>query len=86
MDEHLMDGRGNGWNEWSKHVLAELERLNEQYEKITNEIQRVNSRNLKVVQDLRVELATLKVKASIWGATAGMVPVVVLILLKTVGI
>ena len=25
----------NGWNEWSRHVLAELERLNERIEQIS---------------------------------------------------
>jgi archaellum component FlaC len=34
-----MDNAGqNGWNEWSRHVLKELERLNDNYEDIKTEI------------------------------------------------
>jgi hypothetical protein len=33
----------NGWNEWSKHVLLELERLNEKSEVIRAEISKVQN-------------------------------------------
>lgn len=29
-----MSSENNGWNEWSKHVLKELERLNNNYESL----------------------------------------------------
>ena len=30
----------NGWNEWSRHVLAELERLNEEYKSLHGTLDR----------------------------------------------
>jgi len=52
----------NGWNEWSKHVLAELERLNDCYERLDSK-----------VTSLREEVVILKVKAAVIGAIAGFV-------------
>jgi vacuolar-type H+-ATPase subunit I/STV1 len=38
----------NGWNEWSMHVLKELERLNNNYEKMHSEIQKTNQEITRV--------------------------------------
>ena len=54
----------NGWNEWSKHVLLELNRLNTLYSQLTDALQERNDAINKEIQDMRVELATLKVRAS----------------------
>ena len=54
--------KSNGWNEWSKHVLAELERLNDKSDTLTNEM-----------RDVQIKLATLKERASIWGAVSGAI-------------
>jgi len=56
----------NGWNEWSRHVLAELERLNGCYEDIN-----------KTVNKIHIEIAMLKVKSGMWGAIGGCIPLVV---------
>ena len=69
----------NGWNEWSKHVLLELNRLNGLYSQLTVALQERNDAMNKEIQDIRVELATLKVRASIWGALAGLIPALVVI-------
>lgn len=61
-----MPPNGDGWDVWSKHVLKELERLNECYEGIAGEITQV-----------RVEIATLKVKSGIWGLVGGAIPVAI---------
>ena len=53
----------NGWAEWGHHVLAELKRLNEYYERIEFRLGKIE-----------VELGQLKVKAGIWGACAGLIP------------
>lgn len=50
----------NGWKEWSKYVLKELERLNSSYEDLRNRYEKLNS-----------SLVMLQTKASIWGAVAG---------------
>jgi len=52
----------NGWNEWSKHVLAELGRLNEKSDQLSAEM-----------RDVQIKLATLKERASIWGAISGAI-------------
>jgi len=46
----------NGWNEWSRHVLSELERLNTCYNNLDEKLDGV-----------KIDVATLKVKASMWG-------------------
>jgi len=51
------------WMVWSKHVLAELERLSKCYENLQKDI-----------TDISVQIAMLKVKSGLWGAAAGFVP------------
>ena len=71
------NGSDNGWKEWSKHVLAELKRLNTCYEQMNG-----------TIQEMKVEIATLKVKSGVWGAMAGLVPglaAVIYVILKTAG-
>ena len=53
----------NGWSEWGKYVLKELERLNDCYEE-----------QQKIMQQIQVEIAMLKVKSSVWGGIAGLIP------------
>jgi len=60
----------NGWNEWSKHVLLELERLDESIKTMDDHVKRMH-----------VDLATLKVKSGVWGALAGLIPAVAALLI-----
>lgn len=62
----MINNHNNGWNEWSRHVLAELERLNGCYSEID-----------KALQKIHVEIAMLKVKSGMWGAIGGSIPVIV---------
>lgn len=66
----MANGNDNGWKEWSKHILKELERLNKA-------IERIDKSN--VHRD--IELATLKVKAGIWGGLAGLIGAVAIALI-----
>jgi hypothetical protein len=52
----------DSWNEWSKYVLKELERLNDCYDRIS-----------KDVGDVKMELAMNRGRSSVWGAIAGLV-------------
>ena len=52
----------NGWNEWAYKVLGDIERLSTGQDSIQ-----------KRLTDIQIELATLKGKASIWGAIAGVI-------------
>ena len=56
----------NGWPEWSNYVLKELEHQNKRNDLIFNKLDIITA-----------ELITLKVKAGVWGAMAGSVPVVI---------
>jgi len=59
--------KSNGWNEWSKHVLSEINRLNDCYKKLDNEIDR-----------LSIESGKLNIKAGIWGAMAALIPTLII--------
>jgi hypothetical protein len=63
----------NGWNEWSKHVLAELERLNDCYNGVNGQLQKIH-----------VEIAMLKVKSGIWGAIGGCIPLLITVIMYLV--
>jgi len=53
---------GNGWEEWRKHVLAEMARTNDWMASVE-----------KRLQAARMEIAALKVKATGWGALGGCI-------------
>ena len=59
----------NGWNEWSKHVLAEIIRLDKSIIILGDKVDR-----------LRTEMAMLKVKSGVWGALAGAIPAAIVVL------
>ncbi len=62
----------NGWDEWGKKVLSDLERLNENYEKMG-----------KDVQDIKLECAQIKIKSgwaySMYGIIGGAIPAGIII-------
>ena len=60
----------NGWSEYEKLVMATLER----YQTWLGEIN-------KKLEEMNAEIAKLKIKAGVWGALAGMIPVVITILI-----
>ena len=60
----------NGWDQYQKLVI---DKLGEHDEKFTS----IESKLMKI----QVDLATLKVKAGIWGGIAGMIPVVIAIVM-----
>ena len=64
-----LDNSNNGWNEWSRHVLSELERQNAHLEKLE-----------KQLGEIQIELTRQVVKAGFLGALTGMLPGIVAIL------
>jgi len=56
------------WREWSRHVLAELKRLNEAQEDLNKDLQRIS-----------IDIAMLNVKSGIWGLIGGLIPVAVMV-------
>jgi hypothetical protein len=57
-----MTPQTNGWNEWSRHVLAELERLDKDIHGIE-----------KKLDEIKEAIITLKVKVALIGGAAGLV-------------
>jgi hypothetical protein len=78
MGEDNGNGGNGGWKEWSNYVLKELERLNDNVETVKNEI-----------GDIKISLATLqtsfKIKSGIWGAIAGLIPAVAVLIYTLLG-
>jgi len=63
----------NGWSEYEKLVLNELERHNNLIEGIR-----------KDVSDIRSEIAMLKVKSGLWGMLGAAIPLAVAVGLKLI--
>ena len=60
------------WEYYKKYILAELDRCTRQHE--------VTSEKLK---NLTIAIAQLQIKASLWGAIAGLISILTVALLKT---
>jgi hypothetical protein len=74
----------NGWNEYQRLVLAELERHNTRLETIDEKISAVRVDLVKLQVELAAEIATLKVKSGLWGALAGILTVLIALGIKLI--
>ena len=63
-----MNEKGNGWNEYEKHVLAELKRLTKSVTSLWEETTRC-----------RLDIRELKVKSGFWGVIGGTIPVIIML-------
>ena len=70
-----MTAPDNGWSEWSKHVLKELERLSKCYESL-------DTRFDKLFTEFHVFKTVMQVKAGLLGLLAGAIPVAIAIIVK----
>jgi hypothetical protein len=61
----------NGWHEWSKHVLKELERLSDSCERMEAQL-----------SALKGDIVMLKVKSGMWGLVAGAIPTAIMLAIK----
>ncbi len=61
----------NSWAEWSKYVLKELERNNNDHESMSDKLDKI-----------AVEIAMLKVKSGLWGTIGGLVSAAVFLLIS----
>lgn len=79
----------NGWNEWGKYVLLELERQNKCIKELGDKVDNMSSDNKDDVSDMKDELiekindievefnsfkSEMQVKSGIWGLIGGMIP------------
>lgn len=70
-----MTENSNDWGAWSNHVLIELKRLNSNQEAMEHELS-------EKLTSMKIEISQLQVKAGIWGAIGGAIPVVAVLLFK----
>lgn len=75
-DIDVTDNAMNGWNQWSKHVLAELKRGGDERKQIRNEVASVRKDIATLRTEQRVLATELRLKASLWGAAAAAVPTI----------
>ena len=85
------NGTPNGWAEWSKFVLKAIERLENADAARTVALAKSDARvavaNAEIVKELakiKAEIAALQVKAGIWGAAAGAIPVIIMLIINAV--
>lgn len=82
------------WAEYSKLVLSELRRLDSSIERISTAFDKTiahESRNRRMIENatraelqrLALEVQSLKIKAGVWGAMAGLIPVLVAVAMKS---
>lgn len=62
-------GENGGWIEWRNHVLAEIRRINKNVVKLAESD-----------TNIRVDIGKLKLCAAIWGACAGVIGTLVVML------
>ena len=60
----------NGWSQYQKLVMDKLGEHDEKFTSIEDKLMRI-----------QVDIATLKVKAGVWGGVAGLIPVVIAIVM-----
>lgn len=64
----------NGWEQYQKLVLKELESHSQTLKEVNKEL-----------NTIRVEIAGLKVKAGIWGMAAGFIPAIIAVIASIFG-
>jgi len=69
MDDELMT-ETNGWSQYQKLVMDKLGEHDDKFNSLEDKLMRI-----------QVDIATLKVKAGVWGGVAGLIPVVVAIVM-----
>lgn len=66
-----MNESHNGWNEWSKYVLKELERHSDEQEKTNNKIDDVKDKLNEYNTTMTNFIVEQKTKAMVYGGIAG---------------
>lgn len=72
-----------------KDLKVLLARMMEKQDLDSDQIRELDTKIDTLLQEslpeLRIEIATLKVRSGIWGAAAGCIPVIIMIALKLLG-
>jgi len=65
MDDELIMADINGWDQYQKLVMDKLDEHDGKFSNIESKLTQI-----------QIDIATLKVKAGVWGGIAGLVPVI----------
>ena len=69
MDDELM-ADDNGWSKYEKMVIEKLDDHDDKFNGIENKLTQI-----------QVDIATLKVKAGVWGGIGGLIPAIIAIVM-----
>ena len=69
MDDELM-AENNGWSQYEKMVIDKLDDHDQKFTGIEDKLTQI-----------QVDIATLKVKAGVWGGIGGLIPAVIAIVM-----
>ena len=89
----MPESDSSDWSTYQRLVLSELKRLDSGLTRMNDQTakalkhERGNRQQAEMsimteIAHLRTEIQALKIKAGIWGAVAGMIPVISVLLLK----
>lgn len=77
------DSGDNGWREWSRYVLKELEHNRDISESLRKEISSMRTDFASQSMKINTELAALRVRAGLWGAAGASIPVLLMIAIQS---
>ena len=91
----MPENESSDWSTYQRLVLSELKRLDSGLSRMNDQTaralkhergnrQQVEMGILADIAQLRTEIQSLKIKAGIWGAMAGLIPVISVLLLKQI--
>lgn len=80
----MSDEEKNGWSEYQKLVLAELERLDKGLEVLDQKVDDLRAEDGPLAT-INAEIKLLKYKSTLWGGVAGGIPAVILVIIKLLG-
>ena len=69
MDDELM-AEDNGWSKYEKMVMEKLDDHDQKFTGIEDKLTQI-----------QVDIATLKVKAGVWGGIGGLIPAIIAIVM-----
>lgn len=75
---------GNGWGEYRKLVMTEIERLTREIRHERNNQKQVQQHLWDQMLRIEKEVASLKVKCGVWGLVGGLIPVVTALLMSKI--
>ena len=89
----MPESESSDWSTYQRLVLSELKRLDSGLNRMNDQTakalkhergnrQQVEMGIMTEIAQLRTDIQSLKIKAGVWGAVAGMIPVVSVLLLK----